>query len=504
MHASGENPYSPERDAQATVSERDVRSITISDPDSQASSPSPTSFLEWWRSDWGPGPLLTLALPLIMSTGFMSIMLFTDRTLLYYWDKDSAPAAMGAGSLYWTLMTMPAGMLGYLSAFVAQYMGAGRPERVVVAYRHALRLAWMAVPFLILAFIFAWVPFRYFGHAETLQRLETTYLRTLVVGGIAVLFYSVQSGLMTGLGYTRWVLLVDFISTIVNLVLSWILIFGLGIIPGMGVFGAGLATCIAFWLKLPVAQYLINSRPELRRASRSEQPTPWEPGMMKRLITYGAPSGLQMLSEAAAFTIIMLQVGRLGGAQMTATTLALNLNVLAFVPMIGLGIGVGVLVGRHVLERRVDLAQRTVTCALWTSIIYTGACAIILGFFSEYVTQVYTVGSHERFDDIKPLLMPLLQIIAFYCIFDGFQIVFVGAIKGAGDTWFVLIGTAILGFGSVGVGFLFETFYGSSLLLWWYVIAGWVGGMATVFGVRYLQGKWKRMQVIEHVVPEII
>lgn len=433
-----------------------------------------------------------------MSTGFMSIMLFEDRTLLYYWDKEAAPAAMGAGSFYWSLMTLPTGLLSYLSTFVAQYMGAGRPERVVVAYRHALRLAWACVPVLIGAFVFAWLPFWYFGHTETLQKLETTYLRALIVGGIAVLFYSAQSGLMTGLGYTRWVLLVDFISTVVNLVLAWLLIFGLGLMPGLGVLGAGLATCIAFWLKLPVAHYLIRSRPELRRASRAEQPTPWEPAMMKRLIVYGAPSGLQMLSEAAAFTIIMLHVGRLGGTPMTATTLALNLNVLAFVPMIGLGIGVGVLVGRHVLERRVDLAQRTVTCALWTAILYTGVCAILLGFFPELVTRVYAIGSHERFDDIKPLLMPLLQVIALYCVLDGFQIVFVGAIKGAGDTWFVLIGTAILGFGSVGVGLIFEQIYGSSLMLWWYVIAGWVAGMAIVFGARYLQGKWKRMQVIEH------
>ena len=474
---------------------------TISDTDSLASGPSATSFFQWWRSDWGPGPLLALALPLIMSTGFTSIMLFEDRTLLYYWDQDSAPAAMGAGTFYWSLMTLPTGLLSYLSTFVAQYMGAGRPERVVVAYRHALRLAWMAVPVLMLAFVFAWLPFWYFGHSETLQHLETTYLRTLIVGGFAVLFYSAQSGLMTGLGFTRWVLLVDFISTLVNLGLAWLLIFGLGIMPGLGVFGAGLATCIAFWLKLPITHYLIRSRPELYRASRAPQPTPWEPAMMKRLVTYGAPAGLQMLAEAAAFTIIMLQVGRLGGAQMTATTLALNLNVLAFVPMMGLGIGVGVLVGRHVLERRIDLAQRTVTCALATSIVYTGFCAIFLGFFPELVTRVYTVGSHERFDEIQPLLMPLLQVIAFYCVLDGFQIVFVGAIKGAGDTWFVLIGTALLGFGSVGIGMLFEQAFGSSLMLWWYVIAGWVAGMAIVFGTRYLQGKWKRMQVIEHVVP---
>src|SRR5690349_8570253 len=104
MQPSRENPFLP----------------TIIESDDLTSGRSSTGFLAWWRSDWGPGPLLTLALPLIMSTGFMSIMLFEDRTLLYYWDKDSAPAAMGAGSMYWSLMTLPNGMLGYLSAFVAQ------------------------------------------------------------------------------------------------------------------------------------------------------------------------------------------------------------------------------------------------------------------------------------------------------------------------------------------------------------------------------------------------
>jgi multidrug resistance protein, MATE family len=471
---------------------------TITDLTSLASRAGQGGFFQWWRSDWGPGPLIALALPLVLSTGFTSVMLFTDRTLLYYWDKtNSASAAMGAGTFYWALMCLPTGMLSYLSTFVSQYIGAGRPERVVVAYRHALRLAWLTIPFLLVAFVLADVPFWLFDHAPNLQALESTYLRTLIVGGIAVLFYSAQGGLMTGLGYTGWVLVVDAISTVINFILAFVLIFGFGPIPSLGVLGAGLATALSFWIKLPIAHLIIRSRAELRHSARAETPTAWEPAMLKRLITYGAPAGLQMLAESAAFTVIMLQVGRLGGLPMTATTLALGLNVLAFVPMMGLGIGVGVLVGKHVLERRLDLATRTVVCALALSVVYTGAFAIVLGLFPEFATRIYALGSTERFDDIRPLLMPLLQIIAVYCVLDGFQIVFVGAIKGAGDTWFVLLATALLAFSVVAIGLLCETIFGSSLLLWWYVIAGWVGAMALVFGLRFLQGKWKSMQVIE-------
>lgn len=453
--------------------------------------------IQWWRSDWGPGPLIALALPLMLSTGFTSVMLFTDRTLLYWESENAASAAMGSSTFYWALMCLPTGMLGYLSTFVSQYIGAGRQDRVLVAYRHAMRLAWMVLPLLLLALVLAGLPFWIFEHEAQLQRMESIYLRTLIVGGIAVLFYSAQSGLMTGLGHTGWVLVIDAISTVVNLVLAFVFIFGWGPIPAMGVFGAGLATAISFWLKLPLARAIIRRRPVLRAATYSATPIAWEPDMLWRLITYGAPAGLQMLAESAAFTVIMLQVGRLGGLPMAATTLALGLNVLAFVPMLGLGIGVGVLVGKHLLERRLDLAQRTVTCAIGLSLCYTGTCAILLGFFPDSMTHIYALGSAERFDEMRPLLIPLLKIIAIYCVLDGFQIVFVGAIKGAGDTWFVLLATAALSILVVAVGLLCEQWFGSSLYLWWYVIAGWVGAMAIVFSARYVQGKWKHMQVIE-------
>lgn len=484
---------------------------TIADAYKLVSTPpeAPKSFKEWWSSDWGPGPLLALALPLMISTGFMSLTLFTDRTLLYWQSEEAASAAMGAGALYWTLSCFPLGLLGYVSTFVSQYVGAQRYERIPVVVHHAMRLAWMLVPVFVLAAILAYVPFIISGHKPEMIRLEGTYLRVLLIGGIASLFTSAQAGLLTGLGRTAVVMMVDAISTGLNFVLALLLIFGWGPVPAMGVLGAAIATAISLWVKAPLLYLWMRSDARIRDLifrPRVQSPSgrsiaakiPWEPGIIKRLVLYGAPSGLQMLAESSAFTIILMQVGRLSELEMAATTLALGLNVLAFVPMMGLGIGVGVLVGKHLLEKRIDLAQRTVNISLVMSVIYTFAFAIALGLFPEQMSVLYAMGSKERFDQIRPILIPLLRVIALYCVLDGFQLVFVGAIKGAGDTWFVLLGTTAVAFGAVITGLIAEQFFGSSLMLWWYVIAGWVGAMLLAFGGRYMQGKWKTMQVIEH------
>jgi MATE family multidrug resistance protein len=452
----------------------------------------------WWLSPWGPGPLIRVALPLMISAGFFSLTLFTDRTLLYWQTESSAAAAMGAGSLFWCLTCLPMGLLGYLSTFVSQYRGADRVARIGVAYQHSMALAFCVVPFFLLAILLAHWFFAGAGHAPALVSLETNYLRILLLGGIGFLFYSVQSGLLTGDGRTPTVLAIDCVGTVVNLVLDAVLIFGFGPIPAFGIEGAAIATAVSFWLRIPLAHRAIYRDRKLTDIYGVGHRFAWDPGMFRRLITFGAPAGLQLLAEAGCFAIIMLQVGRLGELEMAATTLALGLNVLAFVPMIGLGIGVGVLVGLRLTEGRVDLAKRTVTCALMVTLLYTGTFAALLGLASDWMIGIYAWGaSVERFEEMRPLLVPLLRIIAVYCILDGIQVVFVGAIKGAGDTWFVLLATFLISCSAVIGGLFCQYALGPSLQLWWYVIAVWVGTMGLAFSARYLSGQWQSKRVIE-------
>ncbi len=461
-----------------------------------------SSIASWWRSPWGPGPLIQVALPLMISSGLFSVTLFTDRTLLYWQAESSAAAAMGAGTLYWSLLCLPMGMLGYVSTFVSQYRGAGQPRQVGQVYQHGLMMAWLFVPVLLLGIWQAWSFFEWAGHSRELVQLESGYLRILLLGGIGVLFYSVQSGVLTGQGRTRTVLLMDGTASVVNLILDAVLIFGWGPIPACGIYGAAVATASSFWLKIPLAHWLISKDRSSAAIYGIGKRYPLRWSLLKRIAIYGAPAGLQQLAEAGCFSVIMLQVGRLGEIEMAATTLALGLNVLAFVPLMGLGVGVGVLVGQRLTEGRVDLARRSVSCAIVITVLYTSGFALLLGLFPDWMLGVYAIGTPpERFAEMRPILVPLLQIIALYCVLDGFQVVYVGAIKGAGDTWFVLIATILVAFSAIFAGIRCQAYFGPSLLLWWYVIAGWVATMGLVFAARYFSGSWESKRVIESTPP---
>ena len=131
---------------------------------------------------------------------------------------------------------------------------------------------------------------------------------------------------------------------------------------------------------------------------------------------------------------------------MAATTLALGVNMLAFIPMFGLSMAVGVLVGQRLTSGEPDLARRTVRSGLSIGIFYSLCFAVAYGFFPDRVLSVYSIGSDpERFQAMRPIVTPILWFVAAYCIFDAIQIVFVGALKGAGDTRYVLLGSILSG-----------------------------------------------------------
>src|SRR6516165_1038058 len=97
-----------------------------------------------WRARGGSRELLALALPLVVSQSFMTVQVFLDTFLLAHHDPLEMAASFPAVMWFW----LPFGLLqvtaGYVSTFVAQYTGAGRPKRVGPAVWQGLHFAVLA------------------------------------------------------------------------------------------------------------------------------------------------------------------------------------------------------------------------------------------------------------------------------------------------------------------------------------------------------------------------
>ena len=157
------------------------------------------------------------------------------------------------------------------------------------------------------------------------------------------------------------------------------------------------------------------------------------------LLRFGLPSGVQFFIDMVGFTGFILLVGRLGRNELAATNLAFNVNTIAFMPMIGIGITVSVLVGQALGRNDPALARAGVRSAIDMTLLYMGVVAALCVVVPRLFRLPFAAASApEQFAAIADLTVVLLRFVAIYTLFDAGNIIFSSAIKGAGDTRFVM------------------------------------------------------------------
>jgi len=449
----------------------------------------------WWSRPCGGREVLNIALPLMISTGSFAVMLFADRMFLLWHSPAEMAASMPAGTLYWAVLCFPLGIVGYANSFVAQYHGARRADRIGAVTWQAFRIGMLTVPLYLCLIPLAPLLFHAAGHEPPVRDYEIVYFQVLMWGAGAAVVSEALSAFFTGRGVTRVVMWVNVAASLLNVLLDYLWVFGYLGFPEMGITGAAWATVASVWFKLGVLWWLMHRPAERQEFQLERRELDWP--LLKRLLYYGTPSGLQLVVEAGGFTIMMLAMARFGETAMAATTLAFNVNMVAFVPMVGVAIAVSTLVGQQLTQGRPDLAAR----ATWTALLL--ALAYNLPFAVGYVAvpRMFMVGhaaglEAAEFAEIETLAVFLLRFVAAYCLFDATQILFSAAIKGAGDTWFVLGNTFVAAASAVLIG-LVGTRLGGGLIWWWIVITGWLCLLGVTFVARFLQGKWQQMRIIE-------
>jgi MATE family multidrug resistance protein len=200
-------------------------------------------------------------------------------------------------------------------------------------------------------------------------------------------------------------------------------------------------------------------------------------------------------------------VGRLGTASLAATNIAFNINTLAFMPMIGGGIAISVLVGQYLGAQKPDIAQTAVYSGFHLTFIYMTSIAAAYVLLPDlFVAPFAHQADPEGFAEIYRNSIVLLRFVAVYCLFDTMNIIFCSAIKGAGDTRYVMIMTTFLSvFILIIPVYLTVEVLEAGLMVAWVFATAYVISLGVAFYLRFLGGKWRSMRVIEQKpqVPKI-
>jgi MATE family multidrug resistance protein len=442
--------------------------------------------------------LLAIAVPLMISSGTQSLMHVIDRVFLTWYSGDALAAALPAGILYWTCLSLPFAIASYINTFVAQYDGAGRPERVAASVWQGLYFAIAAGLLLTLMSPLSGTIFDAIGHSQAIAEQETIYFRWLCWGSPAALLHVVLSAFFSGRGQTRVVLWVNVVCVSINAVLDYVFIFGWGPIPSWGIAGAAMTDVFGEVLATAIFAGLLCQR-ELRTRYPFATTARWDSTLSGDLLRFGGPSGLQMLIDVGGFTAFMLIIGWIGDNELKATNIAFNLNTLAFIPIIGVGIAVSTLVGQRIGEGRPELAVRSTHRGFVLAGGYMLVFALIYTGLPDLLISVYEWRSSDpEFSQVRAAVIVLLRFVAVYSFFDAMAIVYGSAIRGAGDTRYSML-VAFLGatFVLVLPTYAVWRWHGPNLFWSWTFCAIYVIVLGFAFLLRFQAGHWRSMTVME-------
>jgi MATE family multidrug resistance protein len=285
----------------------------------------------------------------------------------------------------------------------------------------------------------------------------------------------------------------------VNIPLDYCLINGIGPFPELGIVGAAIATVTASAAITLILSLLIFSAANRAKFSILEKRA-FDKELFGRLMRFGLPSGVQIFLEIFGFSFFIQMLGRLGDLELAASNITLSIENLAFLPMVGFHIGTATLVGQAIGRGCPEDAVYSTTSALHITLAYMIMITAVFVLIPEPLLYLFKANhyTHEQYAAIVDLAVILMRFVAVFCFFDALNLVFSGAIKGAGDTRFIMWSIAALSFGVMIIPvYLAVEFFGAGIYTVWTLATFYACTLGLAFMLRYRHGKWKKMRVIE-------
>jgi MATE family multidrug resistance protein len=436
-------------------------------------------------------PMLRLAAPLAMAELGWMIMGFVDTVMA----GRLGAAAMGAGSLgttlFWPIVITGAGMLYGMDTEVAQSYGARDEAACRRTLIQGLWLALAASP-IAAAVLASLLPLLRAAHTNPdVMRLLDPFVKALLWGVFPLLVSTAFRRYLQAINIVKPITFAVISANIVNFVGNWMLMYGNWGAPRLGLTGSGISTSIA---RLYIALVLLaavlwherqHSYPLFRMS--------WLPdlGPIRRLAVLGYPVAIQILAEGAVFGIVSAFVARLDEVSLAAHGIAINVIALTYMVPLGISSAAAVRVGHAVGRNDRHGAAISGWTGLLLSTIFMGAAGLALFFVPGAISRLYTPDAA-----VIPVSAALLRIAAFFELFDGFQVVAGGALRGLGDTSSPAL-AHFAGYWLAGLPLSFVLCFHSG----WGVRGVWVGLTVALIliGAALLIVWWKRLASTQNV-----
>lgn len=339
-------------------------------------------------------------------------------------------AGVGIGTSLWVpILLFFIGTLSALQPTISGHRGAGESSRIMPVTWQGLYIAGVSALIMIVLCVNTRPLLDILRLDAVTADIAEGYLFAFAWGIPALLLLNALRGLTDGLGHTRVIMAFSLLSTLFNLPLNYIFIYGKLGLPAMGGIGCGWATSLSNGIAVfGLLVYLNRSKAYAQFHLLSGWVAPhWQE--IKHLLRLGLPIGFTMFVEVSMFAVIALFLAPLGPTVVAGHQIVLNIvSVLFMVPLslgMALTLRVSFLLGAKAPAQALLLARSALLLALAIALFYVP----FLLMARSNIASLYTSDLA-----VQAITVKLLLLAAFFQITDVLQVTAINALRGYRDT----------------------------------------------------------------------
>lgn len=370
---------------------------------------------------------LRLGLPIAIGQLGVIILGFADTLMVGRYSTDALAASAFVNNLF-TLFTFL--LMGYsygLTPIVSTLFGQGKQAEAGEQLKPALLSGTAFCLLLIAVWGIAFFNLEHFGQPDELLPLIRPYFLVILVSMIFVMLYNELRQFTDGLTHTTLGMYTLIIGNAFNILGNWLLIYGPGPFPEMGLLGAGIATLLArvlmvvlmvaaLWWKKGYAPY----REGFARCRASLDG-------MRAIVRASLPIAIQMGLECAAFTMSAVMAGWVGKVELAAYQVMVTIGTLGFLLYYSFGAGTSIRVANFYGQHDRTNVFHAAAAGRNLLLLMAACSSLLIYLLAEPLIRLFTTDTA-----VIAISLSLIPLLVLYQFADAMQICYANILRGTG------------------------------------------------------------------------
>ncbi len=380
---------------------------------------------------------LKLAFPVILGMLGHIFVSFADNIMVGQLGAAELAAVSLGNSFFFIAMSLGIGFASAITPLVAEADSAKNSLGVKNALKHGLILCAILSVLLYLLMLLAVPVIHYMKQPLEVVELAIPYLYIISISIIPLVVFEALKRFSDGLSNTKYPMYATIAANIINIIINYLLIFGSFGFPKLGIVGAGIGTLVSRIIMIFFLSLIFMKRDKFKPYVLNIKFRIVDSLIFKKIINIGFPSALQMLFEVGIFTAAIWMSGVLGKNFQAANQIAFNLSAMTFMVGVGLSVAAMIRVGNQKgLSDFIEL-RRIAFSVFMLTVLIEMFFAVMFLVFRDWLPTIYldTENLSKTLENTEVILIAskLLLIVALFQIFDGLQVVILGALRGMQD-----------------------------------------------------------------------